>query len=438
MSEAAATPTAAIEVAALPSGGVSIAAIAWRNLWRNRRRTWLMASAIGFAGLLVVAISSLQTGTFELLTDNTARFFAGHIQIQHPDYLDEPRADRTLANATARLRELEARHEFDGVAPRAQTFALVSGTGEPSDEERERGLGVDEPHAFGAMVVGVDPKREFAAIRNRPAAGRYIEASGEAYLGAVLAKNLGVDVGDEVAVVGNANDGGVAAMALAVVGTFNTGQAEVDRAQMHVLLSEFQQSFGFNDEVHAIALTVEDQSTAEPLAAALSDDGAVGIPWQTLLPEIHQMAELKYQSTYMIYALLLVLVLFSIVNAFIMTTFERTPEFGLLKALGMRPIGIMAMLSWEALWMAVLGLALTFAVSLPLVLTLSVTGFSLGDAYADMTAQYLMPERLYPAFGVRTAIEFSVAVLVLTQIAAAIPALRLRRLRVVDALRDQE
>ena len=433
MSEtAAAAPTPALDTAAAPSGGVSVAAIAWRNLWRNRRRTWLMASAIGFAGLLVIAINSLQTGTFELLTDNTARFFAGHIQIQHPDYLDEPRADRTVANAAARLGELEARREFDAVAPRLQAFALVSGVADAATGEG------DEPRAFGAMVVGIDPQREFAAFRNRPAAGRYLDGGGEAYLGAVLAKNLGVDVGDEVSVVGNANDGGVAAMALAVVGTFSTGQAEVDRAQMHVSLGEFQHAFGFDDEVHAIALTLADQRVAQSLAASLSDADAIGVAWQSLLPEIHQMAELKYQSTYMIYALLLVLVLFSIVNAFIMTTFERTPEFGMLKALGMRPAGIMAMLSWEALWMAALGLALSFAVSVPLVLTLSATGFSLGDTYADMTAQYLMPERLYPSFGVRTAVEFSVAVLVLTQIAAIIPALRLRRLHVVDALRAQE
>ena len=433
MSETAAAPLAGAGTHSAPvlrAGGVSIVAIAWRNLWRNRRRTWLMASSIGFAGLLVVAINSLQTGAFEMMIDNTARFFSGHVQIQHPGYLNEPRTDRTVANAAARLAELEGRGEFDDIAPRAQTFALLAGV---ADDERG-----DEPRAFGGMVVGVDPQREFAAIRHRPATGRYVEAAGEAYLGTVLAKNLGVGVGDEVAAVGNAVDGGVAVMALTVVGTFSTGQAAFDRTQMHVLLSEFQQAFGFDDEVHAIALTLRDQNVAREMAAALSDGESQGVAWQALLPDIHQLAELKYQSTYMIYALLLVLVTFSIVNAFIMTTFERTPEFGMLKALGMRPGGIMAMLSCEALWMALLGLAVTFAVSVPLVLTLSVTGISLGDAYAEMTAQYLMPDRLYPAFGVRAAIEFSVAVLVLTQIAAAIPALRLRRLRVVDALRAEE
>ncbi len=409
---------------------VSTAAIAWRNLWRNKRRTWLMAAGIGFAGLLVTLINSLQTGAFEMMIDNTARFATGHVQIQHPDYFATPRTDLTVNNASDRLAALALDSRFDGVAPRAQAFALLAGVAEDDTEA--------EPRAVGGMVVGVDPEREFAAIRNNPATGRYIDGPGEAYLGAVLAQNLGVGDGDELVVLGNSEDGGIAAMTLTVAGTFSTGQVEYDRSQMHVRLDEFQQAFGLEDEVHAIALTLKDQHLALGAAAALADDAAVGIPWQDLLPEIRQMAELKYQTTYLIYALLLVLVTFSIVNAFIMTVFERTPEFGMLKALGMTPGAILRMMSLEALWLSLLGLGVTFAISVPLVALLSVTGISFGDAYAEMTAQYMMPEYLYPSFGFRAAAEFSVAVLVLTQLAALIPGLRLRRLRVVDALRAEE
>ena len=113
---------------------------------------------------------------------------------------------------------------------------------------------------------------------------------------------------------------------------------------MHVHLDEFQEAFGLPDQVHSIALTLAGPSTAEAAAATLNDAESVGVPWQKLLPDIEQMARLKYQSSYMIYALLLVLVIFGIVNAFIMTTFERTPEFGMLKAVGMRPGGIVLMM----------------------------------------------------------------------------------------------
>lgn len=411
------------------AGGPSIAAIAWRNLWRNRRRTWLTSGGIGFAGFLVIAINSLQTGTFETMIDRMARFFSGHVQIQHPQYLADPRTEYTVANAAARLEALDSRPDVDGAAPRAQAFALLSGV--PAQD-------APAARAVGGLVVGVDPAREFAAIRYAPASGRYLAGPGEAFLGAVLAKNLGVAVGDEVAIVGNSEAGGVAALAATVVGTFSTGQAEADRSWMHVPLAEFQEAFGLGDRVHAIAVTLKDAAAAEAAALALTDSETAGVPWQRLLPDVHQLAELKYQGTYMIYALLLVLVTFSIVNAFLMTTFERTPEFGMMKALGMGPVGIVRMMAWEALWLALLGLALALLVSVPLVLVLSATGISFGAAYAEITAQYLLPDRLYPTLAWRAALEFAVAVLVLTQIAAAIPALRLRRLRVVDALRHEE
>ena len=407
----------------------SIAAIAWRNLWRNKRRTWLMAGGIGFAGLLVTVMNSMQVGVFEMTIDVAARFFSGHVQVQHPDYLDDPRPNHAIRNAAAMVEALERRDEFDGVAPRAQAFALLSAVNDAS--------GADAP-AVGGLVVGVDPRREFAAIREQTATGRYLAAPGEAYVGAVLAQNLAVQVGDTLAVLGNSDGGGVAAIVVTVVGTFSTGQVDYDRSQIHVHLAEFQEAFGLEDAVHAIALTMPDQAAVERTAATLTDGATAGVVWQRLLPELHQLAELKYQSTYMIIALLLVLVTFSIVNAFLMTVFERTPEFGMLKALGMTPGAIMAMLSLEALWMALLGLAVTFAVSGPLIGVLSVTGISFGDSYAQMTQQLMVPDRLHPAFGYRVAVEFSVAILVLTQLAAALPALRLRRLRVVDALRSQD
>ena len=409
---------------------VSVAAIAWRNLWRNKRRTWLMISGIVFAGFLVIFINSLQRGAFDMMIDITARFFSGHVQIQHPAFLDEPRMDRTVRNAAARVADLQLREEFTAVAPRAQAFALVAASNTSSDTD---------PPATGALVIGVDPVLEFAAIRHSVDAGRFLAEAGDAYVGSLLAQNLRAGVGDELAILGNAEDGSVAAMVVTVADTFDTGQAAVDRSQMLVQLDEFQEAFGLPDQVHSIALTLAGPSAAEAHAATLTDAESVGVPWQKLLPDIEQMARLKYQSSYMIYALLLVLVIFGVVNAFIMTTFERTPEFGMLKAVGMRPGAIIRMMSLEALWMAAIGILVTLAITGTLTGILSVTGFSFGEAYTEMVGDsFMMPDRLYPTFGYRAALEFSVAMLIAIQVAALIPTVRLRRLNVVDALRSAE
>ena len=418
--------------AAVRSNRVSVAAIAWRNLWRNRRRTWLMISGIAFSGLLVVMINSLQLGVFGMMIDTTARFFTGHLQVQHPDYLDEPRMDRTVTNAGERMAALTLRPEFTAVAPRAQAFALLAASGDISANSDT------DPPATGGLVIGVDPAREFGAIRHANDTGRYLEEPGEAYVGSMLADNLHVGIGDEVAILGNAGDGSVAAMVVTVAGTFSSGQAEVDRSQMLVHLDDFQAAFALDDEVHSIALTLADPKSALAAAATLTEAETVGVPWQELLPDVSQMAEVKLNGSYMIYALLLVLLTFSIVNAFIMTTFERTPEFGMLKAIGMRPGGIVGMIVVEALWMAALGIAITLAITFPLITVLGITGITFGESFATMTAQFRMPERLFPTFGYRVFLEFSITVLVATQVAALIPTLRLRRLNVVDALRAEE
>ena len=411
---------------------VSVGAIAWRNLWRNRRRTWLMVGGIAFCGLLVIIVSSMQLGVFEMMIDNSTRFFTGHVQVQHPDYLDEPRMNRTVANARERMAALALRPEFTAIAPRAQAFALLAASGDISADSDT------DPPATGGLVIGVDPIREFGAIRHATDSGRYLEEPGEAYVGSMLADNLHVGIGDEVAILGNAGDGGVAAMVVTVAGTFSSGQADIDRSQMLVHLADFQDAFGLDDEVHSIALTLADPKSALAAAATLGDAETAGVPWQELMPDVHQMIDLKLQSTYMIYVLLLVLLTFSIVNAFIMTTFERTPEFGMLKAIGMRPGGIVGMMTVEALWMAVLGIAVTLAIGVPLITILGVTGITLGETYSEMTAQFRIPERLFPSFGYRVFLEFSITVLVATQVAALIPTLRLRRLNVVDALRAEE
>ena len=411
---------------------VSVAAIAWRNLWRNRRRTWLMVSGIAFSGLLVIMINSMQQGAFEMMTDNTARFYVGHLQVQHPGFLDEPRMERTIRGASARLDMLDARPQFTAVAPRAQAFSLVAASGGAIVDDES------DPPATGALVIGIDPDREFAAIRHSVDTGRYLAAPGEAYAGWMLARNLRAEVGDELAILGNAADGGVAAMVVTLTGTFNSGQAEIDRSQLHVHLGDFQEAFGLPDQVHSIALTLAGPTDARAEAGRLSDAETVGVAWQELLPDVRQMIDLKYQSSYMIYALLLVLVTFGIVNAFIMTTFERTPEFGMLKAVGMRPGAIVAMMSLEALWMALMGILLTLVITGVLTALLGVTGISLGEAYAEMVGDFMIPDRMYPSFGFRTAAEFTVVVLVATQLAALIPTIRLRRLNVVDALRREE
>jgi ABC-type antimicrobial peptide transport system permease subunit len=162
------------------------------------------------------------------------------------------------------------------------------------------------------------------------------------------------------------------------------------------------------------------------------------LDWRDLMPQAEQMIEMKLIGAQLFFALIAIIVSFSIVNTFMMTVFERTPEFGMLMAIGMRPGKIMAQLSVEAAYLAVVGVALGIVVTLVIVVPLGLYGMPLPADATEMLNQFNMPDRMYPAFSVGAAITSSLIMLVGTQIAAFIPALRIHRMRPVDALRAME
>ena len=403
--------------------------VAWRNLWRRRLRTWMSAGGLAFAIFLVSFFVAMQAGVYGNWIDSATRLMTGHLQVQHPDYQDNPKPSHAVAGATELVRRLEALPGALGVAPRAEAFALVS-VGERS---------------FGALVMGVDAERE-ARMFDLPArlvAGEYLPRADSAYLGASLATNLGVEIGDEIVALGSLEEGGVAVLVLTVDGVFETGQAELDRSILQAPLATMQSAFELGDAVHRIAIETSDSSRADEFAAAFAPSLAAGLrllTWRELLPEVDQSIELDRISAVMIYWLLMIVVAISVVNAFVMTVFERTREFGMLMAIGMKPNAIVAMLATEAVFVWLFGAAIGLALCVATVLPLGVVGIPAGgiEEFEEMAARMMMPESLHPKLSWQALTQTPLIMLAGTLIAALIPALRVRRMRPVDALREEE
>lgn len=404
--------------------------VAWRNLWRRRLRTWMSAGGLAFAIFLVSFFVALQAGVYGNWIDSATRLMTGHLQVQHPDYQDNPKPSHAVAGATELVRRLEALPGAVGVAPRAEAFALVA-IGERS---------------FGALVMGVDAKRE-ARMFDLPArlvAGEYLPRANSAYLGTSLAANLGVEIGDEIVALSSFQDGGVGVLALTVDGVFETGQAELDRSILQTPLAAMQSAFELGDAVHRIAIETDDSSRADEFAAAFAPSLPAGLrllTWRELLPEVDQSIELDRISAIMIYWLLMIVVAISVVNAFVMTVFERTREFGMLMAIGMKPNAIVAMLTTEAAFVWMFGTAIGLALCIATVLPLGVVGIPATggiEELEEMAARMMMPESLHPKLSWQALTQTPLIMLAGTLIAALIPALRVRRMRPVDALREEE
>ncbi len=423
MPREAATALPAAGSARRPRGTPLIVAIAWRNLWRNRRRTWLTSGGVAFAVFLIVVARSATVGTFDVMIDNAARLLVGHVQLQHPRYADDPSLRHTLQDATTISRAIAAQPGVAAVAQRAQAFALVA-VGEKS---------------FAAQMMGVDPDAE-RRLSTLPAAvreGRYLEGPHDVVIGSALARNLGAGLGDEVVVLGTARDGGVAAMAGVVVGIVETGINDVDRTVMQMPLATFQEAFGFGDEAHMIVVRLDRIGEVDALMAALPEPGLRWVTWQELMPDIEQMIDLKMAGQFIMFGLVALLVTFSVFNTFAMTVFERVREFGMLMAIGMRPHRILAMLELEALWLALFGVMIGAALSVALVLTLAQVGIPLG---ADVGAAFKtlnLPDRIFPVLSWPALFGAAALMLIAVPLAGFIPALRTLRLTPVTALRTQ-
>jgi putative ABC transport system permease protein len=189
--------------------------IGWRNLWRNPRRTWLTAGGIAFAVMLVVSFMALQEGQYDIMIENATGLMSGQIQVQAADYLEDNRFEDTIGDATGVLEIVRATPGVKAATSRVETFALAS-AGERS---------------FGAQILGVDIGEEAEVVNfiHRLGAGRTLSGPGEAVIGTVLARNLGIGVGGEIVVLGTGKEGGVAALVLQVVGLLATGLADLDR-----------------------------------------------------------------------------------------------------------------------------------------------------------------------------------------------------------------
>ncbi|MDC3123605.1 FtsX-like permease family protein [Gammaproteobacteria bacterium] len=393
---------------------------------RNKSRTWLTAGGIGFSVLLVSFAMSMQSGSYEIMIDSATRYFSGYGQVSDASYIDQPRFERTVPNATALQAELET---IDGlsVMPRVQAFAVVS-MGEKS---------------LGGMVMGVDFAAEtrFLDIYDNVIEGQIPRASDEALIGSSMARNLGARVGDELIVLGSGKQGAVAAAIFIIAGIVETGQVELDRTLVFAPIAGVADAFYLQDEVHMLLLMVENLSQLGAIGAQIETKltGPLALQtWQELMPMIEQSIELDKAGAQLFYSLLLILVVFAVVNTFVMVLFERTREFGLFMALGMRPWQVIGQVQFEALLLSLLGVGLGLALGLPLINYLSAVGIPLEHMGGEEAARQMQMgsfDRLFPKATLASLLTAPMVMIVGTQLAALVSTVRVRGIHPVSALR---
>ncbi|MEJ2710875.1 MAG: hypothetical protein P8074_24915, partial [Anaerolineales bacterium] len=302
--------------------------LAWRNLWRQPRRTLLTLAVITLAGAVTVFLLALQAGSYATMKDNTLGVFDGFAQVQQPKYLDDPGIRRTIAQPEQLAKAIEQVDGVSAVAVRGATYALLS-----------RGQ-----HSIGALIVGVQPTVEtkVSSIARSVRAGSYLKPGNAAQvvIGQALARNLGVGVGDQVTLLGMARDGSVAADVLTVRGIFESGVNALDRQLAELPLARFQADFAMSGLANMLVVSgrglTQVQAALPAIQKLAKPHGLAVRSWSELEPGLEAAIHLDASTSMLWYVSLVVVVVVLLLNTLLMSVLERTREFGVLLALGMR------------------------------------------------------------------------------------------------------
>jgi putative ABC transport system permease protein len=391
--------------------------IAFRNIFRQKRRTILTALSM-FGGFVLAAFFiGFSDGTYNDIINTFTRNQMGHIQVHHKDYLDRPSLYKTIDRLPELEKVLNKTPEVESWAPRLYSAGLAS-VGDKS---------------AGVRIIGIDPAREIQTTRinEKITKGIMFHENGDGYsdengasheviIGKGLAKLLKADLGDEAVIVSQGADGSIANDAYKVVGILDSGDEIGDRMAFYLPMSAAQELLVMEGRVHELAITVgsldkvaETDELLAKKAAVVEPDLAVD-PWQVFARSFYVAMKADKEGMWIMLVIIVLVVAVGVLNTVLMSVLERQREYGVLKAVGTKPGQIIKMVLIEVSILAVICVILGTAVGLFLNYLVSVQGFSLPEpiSYGGMDFQYMKTEINARSFYIPTVTVILAAILV--------------------------
>jgi len=404
--------------------------LAWRNAWRNKRRTVLTLLTIVVGCAMILFMNAMAKGGHDEMIDDAIALNTGYLQIHEEGFWDNQTIDYAFEPPRRLSRRLAEHPHITGYTRRVSAGALLS-FGDKTQ---------------GAFIQGIDPLNEMKVCdlytRVRPG-GRFLAPGDSLHmvLGAVLAENIGAGIDDRIAVISQGFDGSIAADWFTVVGVFGSGNPEYDRSLALIPLEQADATFSMMGYVHALVVRIDDagnlSKTKHDLMLAVDPDGppleAMG--WDELMPELVQFIVMDDIGAYLFDMILFLVVAFGVLNTIQMSIFERTREFGVMLAIGTRPHQIVSMVLVESFFISVIGILLGTALGGAISAYFSVNPIDF-SAYSDEISVWGINTAIWPAAvtGLNVAVTCALTFL-LSMLFSIFPARRAGRLDPIGAIR---
>jgi ABC-type lipoprotein release transport system permease subunit len=409
----------------------TLGSMAWRNLWRNRRRTLLTLSSIAFGTMLAILFTGLGDSNWRQMIDLAARLGAGHVTIQHVEYLDAPTLSRTVPDAAAVTRIALADPDVLRVVPRISGFLMLATAGQ----------------SYGAGFLALDPSVEDEttfSLLEAVSEGDMFESPDDpgVILGSKLAKNLDVTLGQKVVFTLTDRQGEIVRGASRVRAIMHTGAPTVDGALSVFAIGTLRESLGYGpDEVGQVGVFLSDQRQSNAVAVRLAgaiDGAGTALPWYQNNPDLAAFIAMKVAGAQFMEIVIALLIAAGIFNTLFVSVMERVREFGIMLAIGFRPSRLFGLVMFESLWLGLVGLVGAALVTAGPYYYLATTGIDISaqidisnSEIAGVAMTPLMTVSIYP----ENLAMIATAVLIATLLSGLYPAWKAGRVEPVESIR---
>lgn len=404
--------------------------LAWRNIWRNNRRTFITASSIFFAVVFSSLLLSLQNGGWGRMIDNVINFYVGYGQIHKAGYNEDPSINSLMdySGDYASVKD-EVKH-LKNLVPRLESFALASyGT-----------------QTRGVMVSGIDPDMEngMTKLKDRLVEGEYLSNGDKMVVVAQgLAENLKVGLGDSLILISQGYHGVNAAGKYPIKGILHFSPPDLNKRMVYLPLQESQYFFGANDKVSSLVLHIDNKKYLPGIYKGLNKNLDMEklelIRWEQLVPGLIQAMKAKLNGTYMIMVILYAIITFGIFGTILMMLKEREYEFGILIAIGMKRRKLGWVVWLESVLIGLVGAILGILGAMPLVYYLKVNPLDMSKMGEGAMAVYdeMGIEPIFPtAFDMSTFLGQAMLVFIITALLGFFALYKIKKLKLIESIQN--
>jgi len=400
--------------------------LAWRNLWRNPRRTLITSASVFFGVIFSTVMTSMQYGSYDAMIDNIVKFYSGYAQIFTEDYHENKTINNSFVLSDSLLKIVDDTKGITEYAPRLEYFALAS-----SDEITK-----------GTMVVGIDPAQEnkITALKKWVYKGTYLSKNGKGVLVAIdLAKYLKINIGDTLVLYGQGFHGMMAAGKYPVRGILKFPSPELNKQLVYMDISTCQDLFSADNRLTSLVIMVEDHyhlpAVMRHLKKTIRTPFMV-MSWAELQPGLVSMIEADKAGGLVMKVILYLIIGFGIFGTILMMISERRRELGVMVAIGMQKSRLGRLLFYETLFIGLIGAVGGLIGSIPIIEYFFHNPLPLsGDAAQTMIDMGIEP---YMYFSLAASVFYkqAITIMIITLIIAIFPVYKALTLKVNTALRS--